>query len=93
MDRQLLVPYILSLVLAVLYSLIAWKWIRVARLTLGAGFLFASAFNMRWALKSPNIYVQAYGARAVKDLPRVYPRHFCSTYGGFRHCHCLWAVH
>jgi len=47
MDRQLLVPYILSLALALVYCLIAWKWPGVARFTLGIGFLFASVFNIR----------------------------------------------
>ena len=65
MDQHLVVPYIHSLALAIAYCLAAWKWPRVARFTLGIGFLFASLFNIWWALRSPGVYVQAYGPRAI----------------------------
>ena len=65
MDRQLLVPYILSLALALVYSLVVWKWPRVARFTLGIGFMCASVFNVWWALNSPGVYVSAYGPHAI----------------------------
>jgi hypothetical protein len=66
MDQQLVVPYILSLVVAFAYSLAAWKWPQVARFTLGIGFLFSSLFNLWWALTSPGVYVQAYGPYAIR---------------------------
>lgn len=65
MDRQLLLPYMLSLVIAFGYAGMVWKWPGVARFVLGISFVFASFFNLWWALHSPGVYVQAYGPHAV----------------------------
>ena len=65
MDPQLVRPFIVSHVLALLYVAAAWRWPCGTRYATGAGFAFAGAFNTWWAATSPAIYVAAYGPHAI----------------------------
>jgi len=65
MDPQLLRPFIISHVIALLYVMAAWRWPRGTRYVTGACFVFAGAFNTWWATTSPAIYVAAYGPHAI----------------------------
>jgi len=65
MDPQLVRPFIISHVIALLYVIAAWRWARATRYVTGAGFAFAGVFNSWWAASSPAIYVTAYGPHAI----------------------------
>ena len=65
MDPQLVRPFIISHVLALLYVMAAWRRPRATRYVTGVGFLFAGAFNAWWAATAPAIYVAAYGPHAI----------------------------
>jgi len=65
MDPQLVRPFIVSHILALVYVIAAWRWPRATRYVTGAGFAFAGAFNAWWATKEPAIYVAAYGPHAI----------------------------
>jgi hypothetical protein len=64
MDPQVLGPYIISHVVAVMYVFVAWRWPRVARWIAGAGFILAGVFNIWTVSTSPEAYVQGFGRYA-----------------------------
>jgi hypothetical protein len=65
MDSQLIGPYVVSQVAAVLYVLAAWRWPRATRYATGIGFLFAGAFNVWTASTTPQVYVTGFGPHAI----------------------------
>ena len=65
MDRQFVVPYIISFAIAFGYAVLVWKRPTPARYLIGITFISASLFNFWWALHSPGIYVQGYGPHAI----------------------------
>ena len=65
MDPQLVRPFIIAHVIALLYVVAAWRWPRATRYVTGAGFVFAGAFNTWWAATAPAIYIAAYGPHAI----------------------------
>jgi hypothetical protein len=65
MDRQFIVPYLASQAIALSFVGIVWRWPTIARLIAGVGFFSAGVFNLRAAIKSPQIYVDGFGPHAL----------------------------
>ena len=65
MDRALLVPYLVSHLIAILFAAAAWRWPRVARAFAAAGVTAAGIFNIRTAISSPESYVQGFAPHAI----------------------------
>jgi len=65
MEAGLIVPFIVSHAVAVVFVIAAWRWPQVTRYVAGAGFAFAGLFNLWWAWHHPEIYARAYGPHAI----------------------------
>lgn len=65
MDPQLIGPFIVSHVVAVVYVVAAWFWPRTTRYVTGVGFLLAGAFNAWTASTAPLAYVATFGPHAI----------------------------
>lgn len=68
--QQYLLPYLISLVAAVVFLMIAYKNTRVARLLFAVTFLGASAVNFNLGLNSPDTYL------IYADMSLPFYRHF-----------------
>ena len=65
MPSDVVGPYIISHVVAVMFLVAAWRWPGTARFITGIGFILAGIFNIRTALNSPEAYVQGFGPHAL----------------------------
>jgi hypothetical protein len=65
MEPQVLGPYVISHVVAVIYVFVAWRWPRVARWIAGVGFILAGVFNIWTVSTSPEAYVEGFGRYAI----------------------------
>jgi len=63
--QEYLLPYIISNAIGLLLIYICYRWFRAGRILFGLIFLAAGVFNFYITCKSPEIYVEVYGASAV----------------------------
>jgi len=63
--QEYLIPYIMSNAVGLLLIYICYRWFRAGRILFGLIFLAAGVFNFYITCKSPEIYVEVYGASAV----------------------------
>ena len=64
MESQLVAPYVVSHVVAVIYVLVVWRGPRAARWVTGFGFAVAGAFNLWTANTTPQVYVEGFAPYA-----------------------------
>jgi hypothetical protein len=76
MEPQLIGPFIVAHVAALVFVLAAWRWPRGTRYVAGAGFLLAGAFNVWLASTSAVTYVAAFGPHAIP----IYRRFIYDTF-------------
>lgn len=65
MEPNLIGPFIVSHVVAIVFVMAAWRWPRATRCIAGAGFLIAGVFNLWMASTEPIAYVRAFGPHAI----------------------------
>lgn len=65
MSPELVLPVIISNVLAIVLFAAAAQWPRVTRIVFGCGFIATGFFNAYTALYSPRVYVDGYGPLAI----------------------------
>lgn len=64
MESQLVAPYVVSHVVAVIYVLVAWRGPAAAPWVTGFGFVVAGAFNLWTANTTPQVYVEGFAPYA-----------------------------
>jgi hypothetical protein len=67
----LVVGYVLSSVLSVALAAAAWRWPRGGRLPYAVLFGGASVLNAVTALRTPMVYVEGFGPRAVGPMKEI----------------------